>query len=140
MAAARSLLSATVLGRMARAPSVTMARQFHATSRRQVVHHIKSQAEFAEALKESTVIVDFFATWCGPCKAISPFLTKMSDEAQNQGIKFLKLDVDELPELTAELGVRAMPTFMVFQNGKKVDEMMGAHIPGLQNMVEKHRP
>ncbi|KEY68126.1 hypothetical protein S7711_05535 [Stachybotrys chartarum IBT 7711] len=139
MAAARSLLSATVLARIARAPAPLIARQFHASSRKQIVHEIHSHADFVETLKEPAVIVDCFATWCGPCKVIAPVLAGLSDDSKNQGIRFVKFDVEKLPDLTAELGVRAMPTFMVFRDGKKVDELMGAHKGALEQLIEKHR-
>jgi thioredoxin 1 len=65
---------------------------------------------------------------------------RLSDDSKNQGIRFVKFDVEKLPDLTAELGVRAMPTFMVFRDGKKVDELMGAHKGALEQLIEKHRP
>ena len=64
---------------------------------------------------------------------------RLSDEtALSQAIEFVKFDVDELPDLTADLGVRAMPTFFVFKNGDKVDELVGANPQALQAMLAKH--
>lgn len=64
---------------------------------------------------------------------------RLSEEkALSDNIQFVKFDVDELPDLTAELGVRAMPTFFVFKNGSKVDELVGANPQALQSMLAKH--
>ena len=65
---------------------------------------------------------------------------RLSDEPANQGIHFVKINVDELPELSAELGIRAMPTFIFFKDGQKSKELIGANPPELQKLVEAHRP
>ncbi|KAE8378765.1 thioredoxin [Aspergillus bertholletiae] len=94
---------------------------------------IKSAAEFKEkVLSENAgpVVVDCFAEWCGPCKAISPKLAALS--TVHTGAKFYKIDVDELSEVAAELGIRAMPTFIFFKNGQKVNEVVGANPPALE--------
>jgi thiol-disulfide isomerase/thioredoxin len=64
---------------------------------------------------------------------------RLSEEsALSKSIEFVKFDVDELPDLTADLGVRAMPTFFVFKGGNKVDELVGANPQALQSMLAKH--
>ncbi|KFA63650.1 hypothetical protein S40285_03145 [Stachybotrys chlorohalonatus IBT 40285] len=138
MLAARSLLSTTVRARIARAPAASTARQFHASSRKQMVFEIYSHAEFVEQLKEPAVVVDCFAPWCGPCRLIAPKVISLAQEYPD--FKFVKFDVDELPDLAQELGVRAMPTFMIFRDGKKVDEVVGANPGALVQLIEKHRP
>ncbi len=75
------------------------------------------------------------ATWCGPCKVIAPQIVKMSDAYP--GARFYKLDVDEVPDVAQELGVRAMPTFMVFRGGEKVGEVVGANEKALEALVQK---
>ncbi|KAF5963879.1 thioredoxin 1 [Fusarium coicis] len=126
----------------ARSGAVTLAaRPFHTTAARLAVQDIKTTKEFKDLVSttDKAVLIDCFATWCGPCKAISPILNKLSEEkALSDGIQFVKFDVDELPDLTAELGVRAMPTFFVFKNGSKVDELVGANPQALQSMLAKH--
>ncbi|KAF4451983.1 thioredoxin 1 [Fusarium austroafricanum] len=117
------------------------SRPFHSTAVRFAVQDIKTTKEFQDLVSttDKAVLVDCFATWCGPCKAISPILNKLSEEkALSESIQFVKFDVDELPDLTAQLGVRAMPTFFVFKNGGKVDELVGANPQALQSMLAKH--
>ena len=64
---------------------------------------------------------------------------RLSEESSlSKNIDFVKFDVDELPDLTGELGVRAMPTFFVFKGGEKVDELVGANPQALQKMLAKH--
>ncbi|KAG8667174.1 thioredoxin trx1 [Fusarium poae] len=117
------------------------ARPFHTTPARFAVQDIKTTKEFKDLVSttDKAVLVDCFATWCGPCKAISPILSKLSEQpALSDNIDFVKFDVDQLPDLTAELGVRAMPTFFVFKGGNKVDELVGANPQALQSMLAKH--
>ncbi|KPM45318.1 hypothetical protein AK830_g1158 [Neonectria ditissima] len=123
------------------APRAFVSRPFSTTAPNQVVKDIKSSQEFKELVDSTSkaVLVDCFATWCGPCKAISPVLEKLSDDpAFSNNIDFIKIDVDDLPELSAELGIRAMPTFMIFKNGEKADELVGANPPVLLKMLQKH--
>ncbi|KAF8243931.1 thioredoxin-domain-containing protein, partial [Wilcoxina mikolae CBS 423.85] len=74
---------------------------------------------------DKLVVIDFFATWCGPCKVISPQFEQMSKEFEN--VAFYKLDVDENQAVAAEYDVRAMPTFLFFKNGEKVEDVVGAN-------------
>ena len=75
------------------------------------------------------------ATWCGPCKQIAPRIVAMSNDYPSA--RFYKLDVDEVPDVAQELGVRAMPTFMVFRGGEKVGEVVGANQKALEALVVK---
>jgi thioredoxin-like negative regulator of GroEL len=63
---------------------------------------------------------------------------RWSNEDEFKDVYFAKFDVDAVPELTQELGIRAMPTFMVFKDGEKADDFLGANPPALRKMVEKH--
>ena len=67
-----------------------------------MLKHINSAAEFDEEIKSGTVLVDFFATWCGPCKMLSPVLEEVANE--NADLKILKIDVDEVGPLAARFG------------------------------------
>ncbi|OTA69090.1 putative thioredoxin G6G8.7 [Hypoxylon sp. EC38] len=103
------------------------------------VHNIQTADEFKKAIKEhKVVLVDAFATWCGPCKAIAPILTKHSNDEQFKEIFFAKIDVDDLPELAQELGITAMPTFLLFKDGEQADKLVGANPNTLVEILKKH--
>ena len=82
------------------------------------------------------VAVDFTASWCGPCKRISPFFDELSSKYPSA--LFLKVDVDQCQETAAAYGVNAMPTFMMFRNKVKIDKMQGADNKALEDMIKKH--
>ena len=70
------------------------------------------------------VMVDFFATWCGPCKALTPIVEKLATEYQGK-LKVGKLNIDEAPQAPSQFGVRAVPTIVFFKGGKAVDTVVG---------------
>ena len=88
-----------------------------------MLKHIQSAQEFDNAIKEGVVLVDFFATWCGPCKMLSPLLEEIAEE--NKNLLVLKIDVDEVGELAARFGIQAIPTLMLFKNGQRIETRMG---------------
>jgi len=88
-----------------------------------MLKHIQNAAEFDDAIKEGLVLVDFFATWCGPCKMLSPVLEQLSEE--NHNVLVLKIDVDEVGPLAARFGIQAIPTLILFKDGQQVDKRMG---------------
>ena len=71
------------------------------------------------------VLVDFWAPWCGPCKAMGPSVDKLAGELGAQ-VKVVKINTDESQEIASSLGVSSIPTFMVFKGGKMVARQMGA--------------
>ena len=87
-----------------------------------MLKHVNNRDEFNELIKEGKVLVDFFATWCGPCKMLSPVLEELSNESD---VLILKVDVDEAGPLAAQYGIQAVPTLMLFKNGQRVDVRMG---------------
>lgn len=86
-----------------------------------------SDADFdAEVLKsDKPVLVDFFAEWCGPCKAMAPALEQVAD-ALKDSVKVVKVDVDQSPGIAQQYNVRAMPTLMVFSGGQVAAQHVGA--------------
>ena len=69
------------------------------------------------------VVVDFFATWCGPCRALGPVFESVSDKVQ--GWKFAKVDVDKAQDLALSFGVNTIPTIVIFENGVIVEKHVG---------------
>ena len=97
-----------------------------------------TEATFAqdviEASMERPVIVDFWAEWCGPCKMIAPFFEELA--AKYPGVVFVKVDVDDLDDVAAECGISAMPTFQLYSNGVKVQELTGADKDKLEALAK----
>jgi thioredoxin 1 len=93
------------------------------------------QKEVLEA--EQPTFVDFWASWCGPCRMIGPIFEELSGEYSGK-VKFAKMNVDENPKTPANYGVRGIPTLMMFKGGKMVDQVVGAVPRGqLENIVKK---
>lgn len=70
-----------------------------------------------------TVLVDFFATWCGPCKMLAPVVEQFAESETN--VKVVKVDVDEEPDLAMRFGISSIPTLLVFKDGKLADKQIG---------------
>ncbi|GAB4169181.1 MAG: thioredoxin [Rickettsiaceae bacterium] len=71
------------------------------------------------------VLVDFWAEWCGPCKMLTPIIEQLSEEMKDK-IKIVKMNIDEHPEVPSSLGIRSIPTMMIFNGGKQVATKVGA--------------
>ena len=80
---------------------------------------------------QGLVVIDFFATWCGPCRKIAPVYEQFPQ--QYPKITFLKVDVDESPELVAQYDISAMPTFVFLKDGAIVKKVEGADVRGLKD-------
>ncbi|KAG7548589.1 Thioredoxin-like superfamily [Arabidopsis suecica] len=96
------------------------------------------QLHFNE-IKESNklLVVDFSASWCGPCRMIEPAIHAMADKFND--VDFVKLDVDELPDVAKEFNVTAMPTFVLVKRGKEIERIIGAKKDELERKVSKLR-
>ena len=83
------------------------------------------------------VMVDFWAEWCGPCKMVSPLVEELAGEYDGR-VKFVKLDTEENVDTPARLGVRGLPTIMMFKGGEQVDRMTGLRSKGdLTRVLDK---
>ena len=87
-----------------------------------MIKHVESVKEFKEDIASGVVLVDFFATWCGPCQMLSPVIEELDKEAN---IKILKVDVDELGDIAREFRVMSIPTLVVMKDGKMAKREMG---------------
>ncbi|CAD5111804.1 DgyrCDS1077 [Dimorphilus gyrociliatus] len=90
-------------------------------------------------VKDQVIVIDFWASWCGPCRMIGPHFDNWAKEAEYESIKFVKVDVDEVGELAEEFGIQCMPTFMFFKNGEKIDEISGANKDRLKELLDKYK-
>ncbi|XP_056375296.1 thioredoxin-like [Hyla sarda] len=101
-----------------------------------MVRFIESLEEFKAALKEAgdqLVVVDFTATWCGPCKMIGPFFDELSKKYTN--VVFLKVDVDDAQDVASYCDIKCMPTFHFYKKENRVDEFSGANKSSLEEKL-----
>lgn len=86
-----------------------------------------TDADFESQVLKSPVpvLVDFYATWCGPCKALAPVLEQLAADYDGR-VKILKLDIDKAPGTASSFGIMAVPTMVVFKNGREERKMTGA--------------
>ncbi|XP_028832442.1 thioredoxin-like [Denticeps clupeoides] len=98
---------------------------------------IEDQDSFDKALAEAgskLVVVDFTATWCGPCQSIAPFFKSLSQD--HEDVVFLKVDVDDAQDVAQSCEIKCMPTFHFYKEGKKVDEFSGSNQAKLEDMIK----
>jgi putative thioredoxin len=98
------------------------------------------ESEVIEASMTLPVLVDFWATWCGPCKVIGPLLEKLETEYAGR-FKLVKIDSDQEQQLAGAFGIRSIPTCILLKNGQPVDGFMGALPEGkIKEFLDKHVP
>ena len=106
------------------------------------VLHITSADEFNQIVKGSAdklIVIDFSATWCMPCKMIAPAFEEMSNPSgEFANVVFVKIDVDEVPDLAEKYQVQAMPTFLFLRGDKEIDRFSGASVEKLRQTIMSH--
>ncbi len=87
----------------------------------------KQFSSFAELLQSSQVplLVDFYAPWCGPCQLMAPILEKVGAQVRDK-VQIVKINTDQYPEVASQYQIRALPTFILFQDGKPIERIEGA--------------
>lgn len=101
------------------------------------VHIDQEQFEEKVLKADKPVLVDFYADWCGPCKAAAPVLDELADEADGK-YEVIKVNVDENQELSQQHGIMSIPTVMLFKDGKEVDRQIGfAGKDGYKQLIAK---
>ncbi|XP_016316240.1 thioredoxin-like [Sinocyclocheilus anshuiensis] len=103
---------------------------------------IEDKNAFDNALKNAgnkLVVVDFTATWCGPCQRIAPFYKALSEKEENKNVVFLKVDVDDAQDVASFCEIKCMPTFQFYKHGKKIDEFSGSNQSNLEEKISMHK-
>ncbi|MFF2127101.1 thioredoxin family protein [Streptomyces olivochromogenes] len=105
------------------------------------VNAIKSKQDFASVIDcGKPILIEFWAPWCGPSRTISPIFEKHASDPKNVGIEFYRVDIDEQEQIAQEVGIRGMPVFMLFKDGDKKAEVIGADPGKLEALVIRARP
>lgn len=90
-----------------------------------MIIHVNELNEFNEKIASGRVLVDFFATWCGPCKMLAPILEEIDQRKEAGDLLIVKVDVDEAGVIAAKFGIQSIPTLILFENGKAVKNALG---------------
>jgi thioredoxin 1 len=100
-----------------------------------LVQHITDD-QFQSTVAQGVTLVDFWAPWCGPCKAIAPLLDEIAGELQGKA-KIVKINVDDNPTVAGQFGITSIPTLLLFKEGKKIDQKVGgAPKPTIKAFIE----
>jgi len=101
---------------------------------------LETKTDFDDFLKEAgskLVVIDIYADWCGPCKTIAPTFSNMAEEFPD--VLFAKVNADENSETVQDLNISAMPTFKLYKNGKKIDELTGTNEVALWEKIKANK-
>lgn len=98
--------------------------------------HDLSQLAKLVGQKDKLAVVDFYANWCGPCKALEPIFNALALKVPE--VNFARVDVDAAQDVAQEYAITAMPTCLFFKNGEKIETIIGANPPKLVQLIETH--
>lgn len=99
-----------------------------------------TDATFSEETDKGLVLIDFWATWCGPCRMQAPILDQLSEEYDEDQLKIVKMDVDENPETPQNFGIMSIPTLVLKKDGQVVETLIGVHTKDqLEQVVSAHQ-
>ncbi len=87
------------------------------------MEHLKKEEDFEQIIKKGKVVVDFYATWCGPCQLLGPVIEEVAKEEKD--IQFVKVDIDQFMNLARKYKILSVPTIMVFEDGKLIRSHSG---------------
>ena len=90
-----------------------------------MIIHVNNMEEFDAKIASGRVLVDFFATWCGPCKMLSPILEEVDERGEAGDLLIVKVDVDEAPEIAQRFHIQSIPTLVLFHDGKIANSALG---------------
>lgn len=100
-----------------------------------LVQHITDD-QFQSTIAQGVTLVDFWAPWCGPCKAIAPLLDELAGEFKGKA-KIVKINVDDNPTVAGQFGIMSIPSLLLFKDGKKIDQKVGGvPKPALKAFIE----
>jgi thioredoxin len=95
--------------------------------------------DFAQETDKGLVLIDFWATWCGPCRMQAPILEQLGEEYAEEELKIVKMDVDENPETPRAFGIMSIPTLVLKKDGEVVEKAIGVHSKDqLRTMVDQY--
>lgn len=90
-----------------------------------MIIHVDKVEEFNEKVSKGRVLVDFFASWCGPCKMLAPILEEIDERKEAGDLLIVKVDVDEAGAIAARFGIQSIPTLILFEDGKALKQSLG---------------
>ncbi|MDA3972973.1 thioredoxin [Enterococcus thailandicus] len=101
-------------------------------------HEITDQT-FSQETDKGLVLIDFWATWCGPCRMQAPILEQLQEEYDEDEFRIVKMDVDENPETPQQFGIMSIPTLLLKKDGQVVEKAVGVHSKEqLRQMVDQY--
>ncbi|MGX7173828.1 thioredoxin [Enterococcus ratti] len=100
---------------------------------------VVTDTTFNEETDKGLVLIDFWATWCGPCRMQAPILDQLSEEYDEDECKIVKMDVDENPKTPQQFGIMSIPTLLLKKDGQVVEKVVGVHSKEqLRQMIDQH--